>query len=251
MADKQLLARAQPYQALILQTEQKNGIPPGLMIGLLAQESNFDPDVITGKRKSAAGAVGIAQFMPKTAKSFGIDPLDPAQAIAASGTYLSQLQKKYGTWPDAMRAYNWGPGNYDAYLKYGKGAKGQPIPAETKEYPGKVLARSAAATGRALTDVSLAESDGTALVASPTGRGPKAAYVKIGDAKQVIVGETPDEERRIGKIQASDMAEDKKDSFYALLAQLSPVVDAQHGKPLVDMDEDYLDDMIEQVFDAA
>ena len=174
MADKQLQARAQPYLPLITQTEQQYGIPPGLIGGLLAQESgNFDPEVISGKRKSSAGAVGVAQFMPKTAKQFGIDAKDPTQAIPAAGLYLSQLEKKYNNWPDAMRAYNWGPGNLDAYLKYGKGANGQPIPAETREYPGKVLARSAALTGRALTDVSLPEGDGTALIADNNGKGLK------------------------------------------------------------------------------
>jgi hypothetical protein len=252
MADKQLQARAQPYQTLIGQTEQKYGIPPGLMGGLMAQESAFDPDVISGKRKSTAGAIGIAQFMPKTAKQFGIDPTDPNQAIPASGAYLSQLQKKYGNWPDAMRAYNWGPGNLDAYLKYGKGAKGQAIPQETREYPGKVLARSAALTGRALTDVSLADNDGTAVVASPTGKGPKAAFFKVGDTPaQVLIGETAEEAGRITKIQNSDMADTQKDSFYALLAQLSPVVDNVRAKPLVDTNEDYLDDLIATVFDAA
>ena len=251
MADKQLQARAQPYQTLISSTEQRFGIPPGLVGGLLAQESNFDPAVIAGNLKSSAGAIGIAQFMPKTAKQFGIDPKDPSQAIPAAGAYLSQLQKKYGNWPDAMRAYNWGPGNLDAYLKYGKGANGKPIPQETREYPGRVLSRSAALTGRALTDVSLADNDGTALVASPTGKGPKAAYFKVGDTQSVLIGETPEEANRITQIQNSDMPDDKKDSFYSLLAQLTPVVDNIKAKPLVDVDESFLDDLIGQVFDAA
>lgn len=250
--DKQLLARAKPYQALIAQTEQSKGIPAGLLLGLTGWESaGFDPAVINGTRKSKAGAIGIGQFMPKTAKQFGIDPTNAEQSIVASGEYLTQLQKKYGNWPDALRAYNWGPGNLDAYLKYGKGAKGQVIPDETKNYPGQVLARSAALTGRALTDVSLPESDGMALVASPTGKGPKAAYFKVGDKTQVMVGETADEERRIAEIESSDMDDARKGSFYSLLAQLTPVTGAQKGKPLIDMDENYLDDLIEQVFDAA
>lgn len=251
MADKQLQARVKPYAATIAAVESQNGIPPGLLTGLLAQESDFDPAVISGQRKSKAGAQGVAQFMPKTAKSFGIDPLDPSQAINASGQYLSKLKNKYGTWPDAMRAYNWGPGNYDAYLKYGKGAKGQPIPQEAKEYPGRVLAKAAAVTGRALTDVSLPDSDGNVVMASPAGKGPKAATFKVGDSRHTMIAETPDEEARIASIQNSDMPDEKKDAFYSLFAQLSPVATDQKSKPLVDTNENHLDDMIESIFDAA
>ena len=52
--------------------------------------------------------------------------------------YLNELLNKYGNETHALMAYNWGPGNVDAYLKTGKGIKGQPIPKETIDYVKKI-----------------------------------------------------------------------------------------------------------------
>ncbi len=86
------------------------------------QESGFNPDVV-----SPAGAIGIAQFMPETAASMGIDPHNPTQALDASArldaAHLRQyaqdartLANHYGGWSArygyalALAAYNAGPG---------------------------------------------------------------------------------------------------------------------------------------------
>lgn len=86
--------------------DKANGLPPGLMRRMAYQESRFNPSA-----RSPVGALGLMQFMPATAKELNIDPLNPAQSIAAAGRYMAQLHKQAGSWKGAVAAYNWGIGN--------------------------------------------------------------------------------------------------------------------------------------------
>lgn len=79
-------------------------IPPELFASLITQESNWKPNVV-----SSAGAIGIAQFMPKTAESMGVNPEDPYSSLDGAGKYLSDLYRRFGTWEKAIAAYNSGP----------------------------------------------------------------------------------------------------------------------------------------------
>jgi hypothetical protein len=115
-------------------TEDKYNIPPYTLVGLLETESNFDPNVISGKKKSSAGAEGIAQFMPLTSKAFKIDPYNTDQAIDAAGKYLSQSYKSLGNWNDSILSYNMGVQGVKNY----KGGK-KKLVKEQREYVGKVL----------------------------------------------------------------------------------------------------------------
>jgi len=125
--------RMEPYKATIEEAEKKYGLPPTLLARQLMQESSFDPDIISGKRKSPAGAIGIAQFMPATAKQYGVDPLNPEQAIDGAARYMKELRDKSDTWADALAKYNWGMGNFAR-----KG--GLPnAPKETKNYVTNIL----------------------------------------------------------------------------------------------------------------
>jgi len=109
MAD--LTQNAQPYIPIVQQAAQANNVPASLLLGLLAQESAFNPKAV-----SSAGAQGIAQFMPGTAKEYGIDPFNPNQAINAAAQYLSKgLQKYNGDQLKTLAAYNSGFGNVDKY----------------------------------------------------------------------------------------------------------------------------------------
>lgn len=74
----------------------------------IQQESGFNPNA-----RSSAGAQGIAQFMPATARGFGINPLDPVQALFAAAKYDRQGVDKYGSLARALSAYN--SGRPDAY----------------------------------------------------------------------------------------------------------------------------------------
>ncbi len=127
-----LPSAGEPYRALIEAAEADNGIPSMLLARLLYQESRFRPDIISGRTVSSVGAMGIAQFMPATARDLGIDPLDPKQAIPGAGRYLAQLYRAAGDWAGALAAYNWGIGNVTR-----KGI-GQ-APAETRAYVAQIL----------------------------------------------------------------------------------------------------------------
>ena len=104
---------------------------------MLEQESGFRPDVVSGKTNSSAGARGIAQFMPATAKAMGVNPLDPLSAIDGAARLLrEELDRFGGDMKMALTAYNAGS---PAVLKYGG-----PIPgnAESQGYATGVLEKA-------------------------------------------------------------------------------------------------------------
>ncbi len=97
------------YLSIIRYVEKDNGMPPRLLERLLYQESRYRADIISGAVTSSAGAVGIAQIVPKWHPE--IDPLNTTQAIQYAGKYLATLRNQFGDWRKALAAYNWGPGN--------------------------------------------------------------------------------------------------------------------------------------------
>lgn len=121
------------YADMIDRAEREHGIPPAMLERLLWQESRYRQDIITGRVRSPAGAMGIAQFMPATAAEFGIDPLKPEQAIPAAARYLRRLYNRFGNWTEALAAYNWGQGNV---ARKGLSA----APRETRNYWSQILA---------------------------------------------------------------------------------------------------------------
>ena len=124
------------FGELVGKAAEKHDIPPGILAGLLEQESGYLPEVINGKRLSSAGAQGIAQFMPATAAQFGIDPFDPESAIDGAAMYLRHLMDNYDfTLREAIYAYNAGPGTVQ---KYGVGAT-----EENKNYYPGILKKAA------------------------------------------------------------------------------------------------------------
>lgn len=123
-------ALAPDVDALIVKYSQEVGIDPNIARAVAMQESGGRQDVV-----SPAGAIGTFQLMPDTAKELGVDPHDLDQNIRGGIMYLKQMHDRYGgNWDRALYAYNWGPGNMDAYLKTGKGLDGQPMPSETLNY---------------------------------------------------------------------------------------------------------------------
>src|SRR5262245_25017825 len=109
----------------LVESAQSNNLPIPFFIHLLLQESDFKPDVV-----SRAGAQGIAQFMPETAATVGLEnPFDPLQAIAASARLLSNLVSQFGNLGLAAAAYNAGPRRIQDWLA----RKGR-LPQETQHY---------------------------------------------------------------------------------------------------------------------
>lgn len=101
---------------------QRHGVPEELFLRLVHQESRFNKNA-----KSHKGALGLAQLMPETAKTLGVDPLDPYQNLDGGARYLAAQYKTFGSWRLALAAYNAGP---EAVRKYG----GVPPYAETRNY---------------------------------------------------------------------------------------------------------------------
>ena len=94
------------FRAAILHSAAKWNVSAGLLAAQLFAESNFNPYAV-----SAAGAQGIAQFMPGTAAAYGLDdPFDAEKAIEAQAHLMSDLLKQFGSVQLALAAYNAGPG---------------------------------------------------------------------------------------------------------------------------------------------
>ena len=103
-------------------------LAPELIRSVVAAESAFQSDAV-----SPAGARGLMQLMPETAKEMGVqDSFDPQQNLFGGSQYLKQLLDKYGGDLDrALAAYNWGQGNVDR--------KGMAqMPQETRNYLDRV-----------------------------------------------------------------------------------------------------------------
>jgi soluble lytic murein transglycosylase-like protein len=123
-----------PFAAQITASAKRNGIDPALLAGLIKQESGFNPHA-----GSAAGAQGLTQLMPGTARGLGVtNTFDPAQSIEGGARYLKQQLDHFGgDVARALAAYNAGPG---AVQRYG----GVPPYAETQNYVRRVQAYAAA-----------------------------------------------------------------------------------------------------------
>lgn len=127
----------QEYQSVIDEAQQKYGLSGSNLLAKIAKaESSFNPNA----RNSKSGAAGMFQFMPATAKGYGIDPYDVDQAADAAGKMISGLIAKYnGSVEKALAAYNWGGGNVDkAIRKYGDDWLAH-APTETKNYIKKIM----------------------------------------------------------------------------------------------------------------
>ena len=115
------------YAGTIERAASSNGIPASLLAALLYHESRFEPGVV-----SSAGAEGIAQFMPATAAGMGVDPTNPTQSIEGAAQLLGSYTRQFGSYSDALAAYDAGS---SAVERYG----GIPPYAETQAYVPAVL----------------------------------------------------------------------------------------------------------------
>lgn len=115
------------WQKMAEEVANEVGVPTDLFLRLVKQESGFRPDAT-----SHAGAIGLAQLMPGTARDLGVDPHNPRENLRGGATYLKQQYQTFGNWRLALAAYNAGPGAVD---KYG----GVPPYKETQNYVKSIL----------------------------------------------------------------------------------------------------------------
>lgn len=126
--------------ALAEKAAAETGVAPELIRAVMSVESGGREDAV-----SPVGARGLMQLMPGTAADLGVNPDDPEENVRGGARYLGQMLNRYGgNREHALMAYNWGPGNVDAWLKTGKGARGQEVPEETRKYVTAVSGRMGA-----------------------------------------------------------------------------------------------------------
>jgi soluble lytic murein transglycosylase-like protein len=130
-----LPAAGRPYAAAIEATAARYGLDGRLLAALVWTESAFRPDAV-----SHAGALGLAQLMPGTARGLRVDPRDPLQNLDGGARYLRAQLDRFGRVDLALAAYNAGPGRVQA-----KG--GVPDIVETQLYVVRVLQRYQALAG--------------------------------------------------------------------------------------------------------
>jgi soluble lytic murein transglycosylase-like protein len=144
LGSKRLLARDQPAPALdakcpvparfrqaFAAAAAKTGVPVALLVATAYEESGMDPSA-----RSSAGARGLLQLMPGTARELQLEVDDPAANVLAGARYLRQLLDRFGRVDLALAAYNAGP---TAVLRAG----GMAPSVATLRYAQNVQARAA------------------------------------------------------------------------------------------------------------
>jgi len=118
-----------PYADLFASAGARYGVSPTLLAAIAKQESGYRPNAV-----SPAGAQGLMQLMPGTARGLGVtNSFDPAQAVDGAARLMRDLLDRFGSTELALAGYNAGPG---AVLRY----DGIPPYPETQHYVRSVMA---------------------------------------------------------------------------------------------------------------
>jgi len=112
---------------LAIDVANEEAIQPELLIAVIWVESRFCPNAI-----SPAGAVGLGQLMPGTARDLAVNPKIPKENLTGSAKYLYLQYSTFEAYDLALSAYNAGPGRV-------KEAGGVPEIKETEDYLYKVV----------------------------------------------------------------------------------------------------------------
>lgn len=122
---------AHPIEAAIAKYARLHAVDPTLIRAIIGAESGFEHSA-----RSSAGAIGLMQLMPGTARDLGVDPRVLEQNVEGGVRYLSGLLKTFGGVELALVAYNAGP---ELARRYARGEVA--LYAETRDYVRQVLAR--------------------------------------------------------------------------------------------------------------
>ena len=115
------------YLQVAKDAARKHGVPEDLFLRLVQQESGWNAVAVSVK-----GATGLAQLMPDTADTLGVDINDPAANLDGGARYLRMMYDKFGSWKLALAAYNAGPAAVEEH-------DGIPPYAETENYVKAIL----------------------------------------------------------------------------------------------------------------
>lgn len=127
-----------PYAAQIRAAARKRGISASLLAALVRAESGFNPRAV-----SSAGAQGLGQLMPSTARALGVtDAFDPLENLDASARYVAAQLRRFGSVRLALAAYHAGPGRALGGLAA--------VPSSTRVYVRRVMRYERAYRERAL-----------------------------------------------------------------------------------------------------
>ena len=121
------LPSSTPYASLFTRAEARYGVPATLLAAVARQESGYNAAAV-----SPAGARGLMQIMPATARGLGVNPDVPAQAVDGAARLLRDLIAEFDRVDHALAAYNAGPGAVHRY-------NGIPPYRETQAYVPAVL----------------------------------------------------------------------------------------------------------------
>ncbi len=144
---KRYLANAAEYLPTVKATTKENGLPDDIAY-LVMLESGANPEA-----RSPANALGMWQFMPATARSYGLrvdswvdERLDPQKSTKAAMLYLKELYGMFGCWRLALSAYNSGENKLNKVLcqedasEYDEICSSRRLKRETREFFPRFLA---------------------------------------------------------------------------------------------------------------
>ena len=106
----------------------KSGVPLALLAAVAQEESNFQPNAV-----SRAGALGLLQVLPSTARELSIDLSSPSANVLAGARYLRRMLDRFDSLELALAAYNAGPTAGER--------TGGPPSEETRAYVDEVIQR--------------------------------------------------------------------------------------------------------------
>ncbi len=119
-----------PYVADAIAAAKRAGIDPTIFVRQIQQESGFNPTA-----RSPAGAEGIAQFEPGTARGMNVNPWDPVAALNAAAKMMADSIRGYGgDYAKALAAYNCGSGCVNVAIQRGGRNWQRYLPSETQNY---------------------------------------------------------------------------------------------------------------------
>ena len=118
------------YEDAVVKEAQRLGVDPQLALHVLYKETGNLKNPETARSK--AGALGVMQLMPRTAKELGVDPMNPEENIRGGVVYLKKMMDQFNDPTLALAAYNAGPGRVNQVLRSGRGIEA--LPRETQNY---------------------------------------------------------------------------------------------------------------------